>query len=167
MSWHAVSTIRAVVEVEGPGAAHYLAMEQGLHRLCRSQERDLRAAIDLLVQGEEPSKLVPGVERARRRNGLLGLRIDCRGRLSLPDRGLTIELLGQGSQTMAHLLTDLQEHWHDDGLSRERQPARTYAESGCGARDPRTGAVIPRFRDVQHGRLDRLLEAWRRYSAES
>jgi hypothetical protein len=43
--------------------------------------------------------------------------------------------------------------------------ARVYAEGGCGAFDPRTGARVPRMKDVRAGRLDALIEAWRSRSA--
>ena len=44
----------------------------------------------------------------------------------------------------------------------EEDVARVYAQGGTGARDPRTGAVVPRFKDAMRGGLDPLLQAWRR-----
>jgi hypothetical protein len=44
---------------------------------------------------------------------------------------------------------------------RGEPPSMLELQRGAGARDPRTKATIPRFRDALAGRLDTLLEAYR------
>ena len=40
--------------------------------------------------------------------------------------------------------------------------ARVYGDGGANARDPRTGVVAAKLKDVLKGRLDGFLEGWRR-----
>jgi hypothetical protein len=61
---------------------------------------------------------------------------------------------------LSSLLADLA-HSRRSGPD-ETTVARVYDEDGCGAFDPRTGARVPRAKDVRSARLDALLEAWRR-----
>jgi hypothetical protein len=65
------------------------------------------------------------------------------------------------ARLLAHLLADLDAAWRER-LPETPELARIYNEDGIGARDPRTGAVVPRLKKVLRGHLDRLLEGWRR-----
>jgi hypothetical protein len=147
---------RVVLEVEGPGAARFLAMEPGLHRLNRA-DGDLRVRVDLVPKGPRPDDEL-GPTSLRQREGRFGLLIGCSGQLELPDRGLSLELLAHDRATLAQMIHDLGVLASDTS---EPDLARSYADAGAGARDPRTGAVISRYRDVMRGKLDGLLEAWR------
>ncbi len=156
---------RAVLEVEGPGAATYLAMEQGVHRMFRPNRPDLRIMIETVPRGPAPADaLSRAVATLRRRSGRFGLEVSCAGRLEKTS-GHLLELCANDPRTLAHLLSDL-ERWEPSEIS-TLPAARHYAQSGAGARDPRTGAVVARFRDVLAGKLDPLLEAWRHRSIET
>src|SRR5690606_23275502 len=64
---------RAVLEVEGPGAATYLAMEQGVHRMFRPNRPDLRIMIETVPRGPAPADaLSRAVATLRRRSGRFG-----------------------------------------------------------------------------------------------
>ena len=153
------SVERVVLDIEGPGAAAYLSMESGVHRLRRSQEGDLRAIVEIIPKsdGEGVSQQV---RELRPRSGRFSLQVSVQTVLRSAERGVEVELLGEEARTLAHVRYDLEAAWAELD-SDQPALARSYAEDGAGARDPRTGAVVVRFRDVLRGRLDRLLEAWR------
>ena len=152
--------VRVALEVTGPGAEIYLKMEEGLHRRHLRHDQDLRARIQILPVSERPEP-PPPVREAVKREERLGMIATATGSLELRELGIVEEFLGSDAATLAHFLADARV-----ALDRvEGEPttvARIYGESGHGARDPRTGEVIPRLRDALHGRLDRLLERWRR-----
>lgn len=155
---------RVAIEAQGPGAASYLAMEEGLHKLNRAADKggDARARIDIIAQGPAPRELWPEMTSARRKPIRFGLEPTVRGRLELTRSGLTVELLGVRGEMLGHLLHDLRRQW-EQTASDTPQIARNYGESGTGARDPRTGVVVPRLRDVLRGGLDPFLDAWRQW----
>ena len=99
-----------------------------------------------------------------RRAGLFGIEITCRGRLLLPERGLSAEFFAGNPASLSHLLCDLDRAWRDAKAESSRV-ARVYAEAG-GVRDQRTGAFVPRLKDVLRGNLDRFLEEYRRSRAQ-
>jgi len=150
---------RAVIEVDGPGAGTALAMEEGLHRLHRKQGPDLKARIESVGRGAGSDRAGAAVEPLRPRNGPLGP-LAWKGRLEVPGVGLAVDLQGPEAEPLAELIPDL-------AAARERSPgtlpatARVYGQGGVGARDPRTGAIVVRFRDALKGELDPLLAAWR------
>jgi ATP-dependent Clp protease ATP-binding subunit ClpC len=148
-----------VIEVEGPGAATYLAMEHGMHRLHRPEGGDLRVRIDVITKGA-PTDKPPMSERVpRHHHGALGISVAHRAILRWGDRGVALDLSASSRDALAQLMHDLE---HAPSMREgEIALARSYADSGAGARDPRTGEVVPRYRDVMKGKLDRLLEAWR------
>ncbi|MEM7244401.1 MAG: AAA family ATPase [Acidobacteriota bacterium] len=148
---------RLVLEVEGPGALAFLAMETGLHRKTRSG-RDRRVRVEVIAREASVVESDTRLQPTRRRAGALGLEVTTRGRLEVPARGLALELLGDDRETLSRLLSDLEKAWSTPAESLEL--ARIFA--GDGVRDPRTGAVVARVKDVQKGRLDPFLEAWRR-----
>jgi ATP-dependent Clp protease ATP-binding subunit ClpA len=150
---------RLVLDVDGPGAASYLAMEHGLHRLQRNAEPDLRVRVDVVQKGPRPADVAPPVSE-RPAEGPLGLVVRARRRLVVEERGLVVELSASSAETLAHVLAELSRELGGEGDA--AAVARLYADAGAGARDPRTGAVVARYRDVVHGKLDSLLEAWRR-----
>ncbi|MBI5498691.1 MAG: AAA family ATPase [Deltaproteobacteria bacterium] len=157
---HDGDVTRAALEVEGPGAGAYLAMEQGLHRLAGPAKPDRRVAVDVLPPGDaaEPA---PRVMPARKRKGALGLEVTCAGRLEFPERGQVIELCGADRETLGRLLAVLARQWRD-APGAATDVARLYGHDGSGARDPRTGVVATRLKDVLRGDLDRFLDGWRR-----
>ena len=149
---------RAVLEVEGPGAHTYLGMERGVHRLHR-ERGDIRVRVDAVGRGgnaPEGSRTGP----VRRGTGALGIDIAYVGRVERLGAGLSVELGGPARSVLEALLADLDRASED--LVASVQPARIYAQGGTGARDPRSGAVVPRFKDAMRGGLDPLLEGWRR-----
>ena len=150
---------RVVIEAEGPGAAVYLGMEHGVHRLHRAERSDLRARVDVIAKGPRRDG-VARVNAVRRRMGMLGLEVASTVRVERPELGLFVELQGTHADTLAHLASDLDAS--ADALLAGAPIARVYAHSGSGARDPRTSAVIPRFKDVIKGKLEPLMEGWRR-----
>jgi hypothetical protein len=105
----------------------------------------------------------PSAERRttliERRTGPLGLEPRFRGRASHPDSGQILELAAANRDLLEHLLCDV-EHYFANAPPND-DVVRTYAQAGAGARDARTGVVIPRFKDVLKGKLDPFLEAWR------
>jgi len=155
---------RVAIEVEGPGAEAFLAMEVGLHRLYRRDEKrggDQRARIDLIPRSATPIQPWPTGPAKGKKTSWFGLDSVCGGAVELEQRGVTVELTAARAQTLSHLLHDLSQAWQ---LAPTEAPAvaRTYNEDGSGARDPRTGAILPKLRDAMRGALDRFLEAWRR-----
>jgi hypothetical protein len=151
---------RVAIEVEGPGAATYMAMEQGVHRLHR-ERGDLRVRVDLIPRGDpRPGEAPRTVATRRRVSSPLGVETAHVGRVDHGELGLLIELGGPARDTLEALLGDLDSA--APALAGPLETARVYAQGGTGARDPRTGSVVPRFKDALRGGLDPLLEAWRR-----
>jgi hypothetical protein len=149
-----------VLDVEGPGACGYLAMEEGLHRFTDKARRPVRVRVDVVPKGPSPASDWPGVRRTRRREGALGLVTEVAGRLELAERGVVVELAAAEPSVLAHLLSDLERAWSASDGS-EPALARIHGGSGGGVRDPRTGASVARRKDVAKGQLEPFLEAWR------
>jgi hypothetical protein len=149
---------RAALEVEGPGARTYMSMERGTHRLHR-ERGDLRVRVDVVERRE--AKAPDGVRASavRRRAGALGIDVAYLGRVERPASGISLELGGPTRAVIETLLVDLERA--EASLVAPVETARVYAQGGTGARDPRSGAVVPRFKDAMRGRLDALLEGWR------
>jgi ATP-dependent Clp protease ATP-binding subunit ClpC len=148
---------RVVLEVEGPGAHSYLAMEKGIHRL-RRERGDLRVRVDVIARGAATPS--PRALLVRRREQAAGVEITYSGHVEDPATGLNVDLGGPDREVLDALLEDLVRAAAD--LGEPAEPARLYAQGGTGARDPRTGALVPRYKDAMRGGLDALLEAWRR-----
>ncbi|MEW6366456.1 MAG: AAA family ATPase [Acidobacteriota bacterium] len=155
---------RVAIEIEGPGAEGYLTMEEGIHRLRCQGDHDARARVEIVTRSQTPPDGQSSFISVARRTGLFGIEITCRGRLVLPERGLSAEFLAGNPATLNHLLCDLDRAWRN-AKAESSQVARVYAEAG-GARDHRTGAFVPRLKDVLRGNLDRFLEAHRRNRAQ-
>jgi hypothetical protein len=151
---------RVVLEIEGPGASRYLAMEHGLHRLRRTQESDYKARIEVLTRGDSQFAGRTGFRPIRRRKGLFDLEVNLKGTLRLPDRGLSLELVGSDKSTMSQFFDDLERGWQHS-IDGELETARVYGEGGV-VRDPRTNVTVARLRDVWRGNLDGFLEGWRK-----
>jgi ATP-dependent Clp protease ATP-binding subunit ClpC len=151
----------AVLDVEGPGALALLSMEEGQHRWLRGRGSTPRARVDVVPQGRRPAVESPPISPVRRRQGHFGLTVAFRGRLQLRDHGLALDFLAAQKDVLSHLLGDLTAAWSSPDR-KEAELARVYGEDGRGARDPRTGAVVVKLKDVMKGRLEPLLEAWRR-----
>ncbi len=145
---------RAVVEVEGPGAVSYLSMEHGTHRLHNSDGRDSRVTVELI--GKSAGAQEAAVSSTRHSETALGVSAGFVGRIERGEPASTVELFGVERATLGRLLADLR----DAAPPSDAAVVRGYLQHGAGARDPRTKATIPRFRDVIAGRLDALLEAY-------
>jgi ATP-dependent Clp protease ATP-binding subunit ClpA len=155
------SLTRVALSAEGPGAAGYLAMEHGVHRMVRHPEHDWRAALEVIPQQAAGAGPWPEVVRMRSKSGPLNLAIDCRGRVELPRRGLAVDWLGTYGDLFAHFLNDVHAAWTQPPAG-SLDTARLYGEAGRGAVDHRTGVAVSRIKDVLKGRLDPFLEGWRR-----
>ncbi len=153
---------RVALAVHGEAAEHLLGLEAGQHRRPRKDAVDARVRVDLVVRGSG-SERAGRVESARHRPGPLGAEARHRGRLALTQRGITLSLLGPDEEALRELLRDLAVAL--EGPADSAPVARLYGVDGLGARDPRTGASVPKARDVKAGRLDPLLEAFRRAGA--
>ncbi|MBK8257664.1 MAG: AAA family ATPase [Polyangiaceae bacterium] len=156
---------RLVLSVEGLGAAPYLAMEQGIHRFVKSESADERVRVDVIAaQSNRPEKLPAargtGGKSTLEPLGLVGrysMRVDRQA-------GLWVEWFGPNADSLSALGFDMGAAL--DWQSEANETARIYGHGGTGARDPRTRAIVVKYRDVLRGRLDPLLEAWRRAAAE-
>ena len=153
----------AVLDIEGPAAEAYFRMEEGLHRRRVPESHDERVRVDVVAQSRPPSREPAGISAVRSRTVALGIDVAYRARVPLASRGLRLELFGPERGRLSHAVHDLADLW-DAPVSSSPDTVRIYREDGQGARDPRTNAVVP-LRDLQKGRLDPVLEAWRRRSA--
>lgn len=149
--------VRAAIEVEGPGAVSYLEMEHGVHRLSKTNAADSRVQIDLLPR-RAPNGQPAQVFALRKRRSGLGLDAGFVGRIERD--AMLVEMYSSAREPLSALLSELT----NAPLASlgELPTARLYAHEGSGARDPRTRAVVSRFKDVLGGRLDSLLDAWQR-----
>jgi ATP-dependent Clp protease ATP-binding subunit ClpA len=149
---------RAVLHVSGPGAEAFLKMEHGTHRAHRSDGPDLRVRMHSIPERErvEPQK----VSYVRSYAGLLGQRVTCAGTVERVAEGERIDLLAADPERLGAFLADLTAYL-EAAPETCTDVARLYGYDGTAARDPRTGAVIARARDVQRGKLDALLDAYR------
>lgn len=154
----------AVLDVEGPAAEAYLRMEEGLHRRYAPAGADERIRVRVLAQGSRPSKEPAGISAVRQRNLAFDIDVAYRARLHLGARAMRLDLLGPERGLLAHAVHDLAREWNTPPTA-PPETVRIYKEDGQGARDPRTGAVVGSYKDVLRGRLDSLLEAWRRRQA--
>jgi hypothetical protein len=152
---------RVAIEIEGPGSATYMAMERGVHRLHRERGGDLRVRVDVVPRRElRTPEAAPRTVSTRKRAGGLGVELAWIGRVDRTETGLSLELAGASRPMLEALLPDVDAA--SEGLVQPLEVARLYGQGGTGARDPRSGAVIPRYRDAMRGGLDGLLEEWRR-----
>jgi ATP-dependent Clp protease ATP-binding subunit ClpC len=156
---------RVILEVEGPGAASYLACEEGVHRRVRRIGSDLKARIEVIAKraGDQPA--TQAVVRTKSRRGPFGIALSCSARLELSATGQIFELMGGDPRALADLVASLEARGSHP-TSASAVVARVYGQSGVGARDPRTDAIVLKLRDVLNGELDVFLDAWRRQSAE-
>ena len=141
-------------------------MEDGLHRRRAAEGIDERARVEVVPQGSRPIREPPGISAVREREIAFGVEVAYCARLSFKERGVRMELLGPERGLLAHAVHELAERWRRPPTSMP-DPVRIYREDGVGARDPRTGAVVTTYKDVVKGRLDPILEAWRRRGASA
>ena len=149
-----------VLDIEGPAAEGYLGMESGLHRRRSTEGVDERVRVEVVAQGPRPPREPAGISAVRQRRLAFDVEVAYRARIGLRERGVRMDLFGPERGLLAHVVHDLSGQW--DAVQTLPETARVYGEDGQGARDPRTGGVVHAYRDVQRGRLDPLLEAWRR-----
>lgn len=155
---------QVIVDVEGPGAEAYLEMERGVHRRKVHEGTDERLVVGVVAQGKLPEQEPKGITAIRRRPGRFDVDIEYRARVNLETRGLRLDVLSGDRTVLGHIVQDLMPGWAKPPLELP-EVARVYRENGQGAKDPRTGAVISNYKDVGRGRLNSLLEAWRRHEA--
>ena len=150
---------RAVLEIEGPGAEVYLSMEQGVHRLHFPQSQNIKIRVEVLHKGLSKDESKVKIQTVRHRRGEFNMTLKCKGRVTIEDRGLTVDLLAEDKSILSRLIPDLAASWakHPVQLS----VARIYGRDGV-IHDPRTGVTSGRIKDVWKGYLDEFLEAWRR-----
>lgn len=153
---------RAVLEVEGPGAASILAMEAGFHRQRRPRQGDCRALIEIIPRDarSESAHAVEPANTMQKRRPRLDLAPEYCARLAIVGRGINVELLGEDKSIVASIIADLEHHWST--VRTDTEVARIYGEDGS-ARDPRTETGIV-YKEAMRGRLDKLLDAWRERS---
>lgn len=152
---------RVVLDIEGPGVERYFGCEAGIHRRTRHGNRDQKARVEVIPKGASPSGRWPGLSAARRARTVFRLNPQFHGRIELAHRGMTVELLGAHERLLTHLLFDLSRVW-GDCAAEPLSVARVYGVDG-GAKDPRTGAVMYRLKDVFRGQLNPFLEGWRQH----
>jgi MoxR-like ATPase len=154
---------RLVLEVEGPGAEHFLDAERGVHRQRRSGAPDAHARVDVVPQGSDGFG-VDVRDRALLR-GPFAIMARVEATLSLAHTGQSLTLAGASRAALAGMVGDLQAAW--SGL-RLDSPAlvRSYGEAGGVVLDPRTGASAP-LRRVERGRLEVFRDAWRQAHGEA
>jgi hypothetical protein len=153
------SVSRAVLAIEGPGAASIMGMEAGVHRLRRKKRAEVRAVVSIVPMGPTPREEWNAVETGLRVRGL-GVTAVASARIEVEARGLVMELVGPESGILSHAARDLAGWWPMAG---EAESCRVYGEDGT-AHDPRSG-VTSVLRDVQRGKLEGFLEGWRSRAA--
>jgi hypothetical protein len=151
-------TARLVLEVEGPGAEHFLDAERGVHRRRRASAPEGRVRVDVVAQQSDGF----GVDVRDRSlsRGPFALMASVESTLSLPHTGQTVTLASDSRATLAGLVGDLSAAW---SVLRMDSPeiVRSYGEPGGLVTDPRTGASAP-LRAVERGQLDAFIDAWER-----
>ncbi len=147
---------RLALEVEGPGAEHFLEAECGIHRRRRSGGDDARVRVDLVPQGSDGFG-VDVRDRALVR-GPFGIMAEVEATVSLGHTGQSVTLAGSSRATLAGLVGDLEAAW---SMLRTDSPevARSYGEPGGLAVDPRTGASAT-LRAAERGQLHSFQQAW-------
>ena len=149
--------MRLALEIEGPGAEHYLDPERGVHRQRRAGSSDARVRVDVIAQGSDG--LGVDVKDRPLTRGPFGLIAEVGATLKLEHTGQLISLMGVSRATLAGLVGDLQAAW--SGLRLDSpEVVRSYGDPGGVVLDPRTGASMPQ-RGVMRGKLEPFLEAWR------
>jgi len=149
---------RLALEVQGPGAEHFLEAERGVHRQRRSGAAELRVRVDVVPQASDGSG-VDVRDRALLR-GPFGVMAEVEAALSLPHTGQKVTLAAASRATLAALVGDLEAAW--SGLRMDSpQVVRSYGEPGGIVLDPRTGVRQPQ-RAVERGQLRAFLDAWQR-----
>lgn len=146
---------RVILEVHGPAAEVVLSAEVGVHRLHRTDGPDRRVCVVTLPVNGAGADVVD-IHRRKRKTGPFDVPVRCVGQIDAPSQTLIIE--GSDSEIVAQAAADLASHW--DRLH-PTELARIYAADGVGARDPRTGASVRRFKDLRRGKLQPFLDAFR------
>ena len=149
---------RLVLEVQGPGAEHFLNGERGIHRLRRNAGAPMLIRVDVIAQ--QSDGLGADVRDRALLRGPFALMARLQSTVALPHTGQSVTLIGESRATLAALVGDLQAAWA--GLRIDSpQIARSYGEPGGLVLDPRTGATAT-LRAVERGRLETFHEAFSR-----
>ena len=140
-------------EVEGPGLAHLLAMEAGLHRRRRRDGDADRLLVEVVPRREG---VVSGTTAdARRVAGTFVEEVRARVVVALAVRGANRVFRGVDRGTLALLGGALR-----SAPAVEVLPARAYHFDGVAVRDVRTGAYVVQPRELKRGALEPLRKAW-------
>jgi len=150
---------RLALEVEGPGAEHFLDAERGVHRQRRATAREGRVRVDVVAQ-ESDGFGVDVRDRSLSR-GPFSLMASLESTLTLPHTGQKLTLAGQSRATLAGLVGDLNAAWSALRMD-SPEVVRSYGEPGGVVTDPRTGASAA-LRAVERGQLNAFLDGWERH----
>jgi MoxR-like ATPase len=145
--------VGVVFEVEGPGLAHVLAMEVGVHRRRRPTGDADRLLVEVLPR--RPGHVGGALRDLRRGAGTYLPEVRARVDVTLEDRGLTRLFRGVDRDTLSLLAGAVGAAGPSEGV-----PARAYHYDGVAVRDLRTGAIVLHARDLRRGALEPLRSAW-------
>ena len=138
--------------------ARWMQREEGVHRRIRPQARDARARMELVPRGIGSGGDAPQPHAFRKRDPIFGLPFHWRTRLSIPERGSILDLAAETREVLREIMQDYAEYTLRLAPQTGRT-ARRYGEHGVGARDPGSGAVVPRLKDVLQGNLQKFYDA--------
>ncbi|MFK7928988.1 MAG: AAA family ATPase [Myxococcota bacterium] len=146
---------RVVIDVHGPAAEAALSAEVGMHRLHQPDNKDRRICVSTVPHGTGDAAAAE-LRPNKRVSGPLDLDLRCSARME--SDGHTLVLEGGDSELVTQATADLTAAW---AQMHPTEIVRLYAVDGVGARDPRTGASVRRFKDLRQGKLAPFLAAWR------
>ena len=148
---------RVVFEVNGPGAAAYLSMEQGLHRRVNQNARNERSRVDVIQRTILPQVDAIEVRRIKKKKGPFQLEAGFARKVRQEVLGIQYELLGADADVLKNLVFDLTRA--DERGAEAGRVARVYGEGGL-VKDPRTGVSVPHTKQFWKGDLGEFLDAW-------
>ena len=155
-----------VLEAEGPGASTYLAAEGGIHRRHGTTRDPERARIDVFearleaVAPPPASSPASAAAPARVPGKATAGPFDVKGAWSaaLTIGANHVTFAAADAAALARFMRDAVAAHPFEGVA---ELVRTYGQDGTAARDVITGATIARWRDVERGAFEPLLDARR------
>lgn len=145
--------VGVVFEVDGPGMAAALKMEEGSHRRRLKEGEIERLTVEVLPR--RPARAHCVLADARRVVGTFVPQIQARMSVELASRGFTRSFRGSDRDTLGLLAAALAAT-----KAVPVEPARLYHFDGVAVRDPRTAAYIVAPRELKKGALEPLRRAW-------
>ena len=150
---------RAVLEIEGPGAEIYLAMEKGIHRFHFPRAKDSKIRVETIPNLSSKNNFQVDIRSIKHQQGEFNMKLRYKGRLDIEDRGYIAELFAETESVLSRLLPDLVLAWNKPPA--DVDVARIYGKDGV-IQDPRTGIKSNRIKEIWKGRLEEFFEGWRR-----